>query len=446
MKRNHPRQSPRICADCGAETSSPEAYRCRKCASKMENSKWNQRQVETARNNLNTSETTARSRYECRSARKDFCLNCGVRLSDKQKPFLEVHHKDRNPWNNAKANLQTLCSPCHHDLHAKEDSFGNPFTHKYLSYDQIVSIEFVGIERVFDLQMEAPNHNFIANGFVSHNSGPQLEISKDRMVPGQDYTQIYPWKIWETKDDKFGHGQPALNWYQPNMLTEALLKLYQYFFDQASEQAGIPSYMYGSEQTGGGGGDTATGLGMLMNNASKALKDVVHHIDDYIMKPVVKDHWVNIMLFDDDELKCGDINVVARASEYLIMEEAYQLRRLEFLKYTNNDTDIAISGIPFRADVLREVAKGLKIGTEFPSKDEIEMKFNPTVQQQPVQVGPDGQPIPQGPPGAPGQQPVQQQQRGGAIQRPGSQQQQGKAGAKTGPGGYPPGERVRMAK
>jgi len=278
-------------------------------------------------------------------------------------------------------------------------------------------------------------------------SGPQLEISKDRMVPGQDYTQQYPWKIWETKDDKFGHGQPALNWYQPDMLTDRLLTLYQYFFDQASEQAGIPSYMYGSEQTGGGGGDTATGLSMLMNNASKALKDVVHHVDDDIIKPVVKDHWVNIMLFDDDELKCGDINVVARASEYLIMEETYQLRRLEFLKNTNNEIDMAIIGVPGRATVLREISKGLKIGEDIvPSKDEIDMKFNPPMQQQPVQVGPDGQPIPQGAAqpvqGGPGGPP----QPGGAIQRPGAQPQpQGKAGVKSGPGGYPPGERVRKA-
>ena len=29
------------------------------------------------------------------------------------------------------------------------------------------------MERVFDLAMEAPDHNFVANGFVSHNSGPQ---------------------------------------------------------------------------------------------------------------------------------------------------------------------------------------------------------------------------------------------------------------------------------
>lgn len=275
--------------------------------------------------------------------------------------------------------------------------------------------------------------NGIARAIVNNAgiaSGPQVEISKDRMVPGQDYQVIYPWKIWETKDDKFGHGQPAVQFYQPNMQTESLLKIYQYFFDQASEQAGIPAYMYGNENTGGGGGDTATGLSMLMNNASKALKAVITHIDDQLIKPVVYEHWVNIMLFDDDELKCGDINVVARASEYLLMQETYQLRRLEFLKNTNNPVDMAIIGIPGRASILREVSKGLKMGEDIvPSKDEIDMKFNAP------QVQPPG--APPGMPGEPGMVPPPGMQP--AIQRPGP------AGKNAGPGGAPPGEQMREA-
>jgi hypothetical protein len=188
--------------------------------------------------------------------------------------------------------------------------------------------------------------------------------------------------------------------------------------------------MYGNENTGGGGGDTATGLSMLMNNASKALKAVITHIDDQLIKPVVYEHWVNIMLFDDDELKCGDINVVARASEYLLMQETYQLRRLEFLKNTNNPVDMAIIGIPGRASILREVSKGLKMGEDIvPTKDEIDMKFNAP------QVQPPG--APPGMPGEPGMMPPPGMQP--AIQRPGP------AGKNAGPGGAPPGEQMREA-
>ena len=101
---------------------------------------------------------------------------------------------------------------------------------------------------------------------------------------------------------------------------------------------------------------------------------------------------------------------------------SYQLRRLEFLKNTNNDIDMAIIGIPGRATILREVAKGLKMNEDIvPSKDEIDMKFNaPQVQ----------------PPGDPA---MMQQGVQPAIQRPGP------AGKEAGPGGAPPGEQVRMA-
>ncbi len=165
---------------------------------------------------------------------------------------------------------------------------------------------------------------------------------------------------------------------------------------------------------------------MLMNNASKALKAVITHIDDGIIKPVVYEHWINIMLYDDDELKCGDINVVARASEYLLMQETYQLRRLEFLDKTNNPVDMAIMGIPGRASVLREVSKILKLGEDVvPSKDEIDAKFNA-----PVQTPPGG-------PMEPGMLPPPGMSPGDSAP--------GGAGQAVGPGGFPPGEQVRKA-
>jgi hypothetical protein len=275
--------------------------------------------------------------------------------------------------------------------------------------------------------------NGIARAIVNNAgiaSGPLVEISKDRMVPGQDYTSLWPWKVLQTKDDKFGHGKPAIQFYQPNMLTEALLKIYEYFFNQASEQVGIPTYMYGNQETGGGGGDTATGLSMLMNNASKALKAVITHIDDGIIKPIVYEHWVNIMLFDDDELKCGDINVVARASEYLLMQESYQLRRLEYLKNTNNPIDMAIIGLKGRAALHREVVKSLKLNEDIiPSKDEMEAAANP--------AGPGGESPVLAQPGAPGMIPPPGVTP--AIQPPGA------AGQAVGPGGFPPGEQMRKA-
>jgi hypothetical protein len=252
-------------------------------------------------------------------------------------------------------------------------------------------------------------------------SGPQVEANKDRLAPGEDSEKIWPWKIWKTKDDKFGHGRPALNFYQPDMNLQALLTVFQYFFDQASEQAGIPAYIYGNEKVGGAG-STASGLSMLMNAASKSLKGVISHIDTGVIVPAVEEHWTNIMLFDVDELKTGDIRVVARASEYLIMQETYQMRRMEFLKFTNNPIDMAIVGPRGRATVLREVAKSLKLPQDIvPSDDDMEAAMNQTPTPPPRAVAPGGPP------------------RRGAINPPGAGAQE------TGPAGNVPGEETRMA-
>jgi len=40
-------------------------------------------------------------------------------------------------------------------------------------FDEIIAIWYINDIRVFDLEMKAPDHNFIANGFISHNSGPE---------------------------------------------------------------------------------------------------------------------------------------------------------------------------------------------------------------------------------------------------------------------------------
>jgi hypothetical protein len=277
--------------------------------------------------------------------------------------------------------------------------------------------------------------NAIARSIVNNAglaSGPQVEINKDRVDPGEDIESIYPWKIWKTKDDSQGHGKPAIQFYQPSPMVETLLRVYEYFFQQASEQSGIPAYIYGDANVGGAG-KTASGLSMLMNAASKTLKSVVSHLDDTIIKPVVRDHWTHIMLYDDDEMKCGDISVVARASEYLIVQEQLQIRRQEFLRETNNEIDFQIMGVKGRAALLREISKSLKMPVDLiPSDDEIEAAMAP--QNEPP---PEGEVPPGGGPEAtgPGPQVAGMGGRRSAIE----------GFPAVGPGGGVPGEEFRRA-
>lgn len=88
------------------------------------------------------------------------CDICNESLEEK----CEIHHIDENRRNNSRDNLLKLCPNCHKKLH-----FGWKVGKK-IHLDEIVEIVPAGIEDVYDMEMEAPYHNYIANGFVVHNS------------------------------------------------------------------------------------------------------------------------------------------------------------------------------------------------------------------------------------------------------------------------------------
>jgi len=237
--------------------------------------------------------------------------------------------------------------------------------------------------------------NAIARALINNlgiASGPQVEAMMDRVQPGEDVESIWPWKIWKTKSDSTGTGKFAINFTQPDPMSDLLVKVYEYFFDQASEQSGIPAYIYGSQDVGGAG-KTASGLSMLMNAASKTLKNVVSQVDENIIKPSIYEHWLHLMLYDEDIMKVGDINIVARASEYLIIQEQLQIRRMEFMERTNNDVDLSIMGETGRATLLRETSKTLKLPEEIiPSKEDMKRRQQAMQQGGPMVVPPGGVP------------------------------------------------------
>jgi thymidylate synthase (FAD) len=91
------------------------------------------------------------------------CCGCG----STQK--LHVHHikpvKQFPELAYDEDNMEILCATCH----AKHHKAGtvNPLCAHPV---KIKSIEYVGLEQTYDLVLEDPHHNFVANGIVVHNS------------------------------------------------------------------------------------------------------------------------------------------------------------------------------------------------------------------------------------------------------------------------------------
>lgn len=102
-----------------------------------------------------TDENLLDPRARSRKLKKEFCELCGHTAE-------EVHHIDQNPHNNIETNLVSLCIVCHNAFHA------DPFQLKIYP-TKIISIEYVGEDDVYDLEVESDNHNFVAEGLVVHN-------------------------------------------------------------------------------------------------------------------------------------------------------------------------------------------------------------------------------------------------------------------------------------
>jgi hypothetical protein len=214
-------------------------------------------------------------------------------------------------------------------------------------------------------------------------SGPQVEVTTDRLPQGAKVSSMYPWKIWQTLSDPMGSGQPAIRFNQPDDRSGPLMTVYQNFARMADEQSGVPAYVYGDGQVGGAG-RTASGLSMLMGSAGKGIRQVVMHTDFEVIGPTVtaQYNW-NMQYVDREDIK-GDCEIIPRGAVTLANRDQLNVRRVEFLQATANPIDAEIVGIPGRAAILREVAKGLAMPVDdiVPSDEQLDIQAEVKRQQE----------------------------------------------------------------
>jgi len=82
-------------------------------------------------------------------------------------PKLEVHHINEDATNDVISNLQVLSKKAHARLHGKIENFHVEYT----KTARIRTMKHIGVQPTYDIQMEDPDRNFAANGFLVHNSG-----------------------------------------------------------------------------------------------------------------------------------------------------------------------------------------------------------------------------------------------------------------------------------
>ena len=220
----------------------------------------------------------------------------------------------------------------------------------------------------------------VANMGIS--SGPQVAVNTESLAPGQNVQQMFPWKIWQLDYTKTNNSQPPISFFQPDANTDALMKVFQEFSSLADEYSGIPAYAYGIGEGVKGAGKTASGLSMLMNAASKSIKNVIEHIDSGVIEPTISKMYAHNMLWNPDTTIKGDAQVIARGAMSLVVKENNQMRLMQILQETNNPVDMEIIGMEGRADLLRKAFSGVDSDGDFiPSDNELKQRIAESQQQ-----------------------------------------------------------------
>ena len=233
---------------------------------------------------------------------------------------------------------------------------------------------------------------------LSISSGPQVVVNDDRLSPDEDGEELFPWKRWHVTSDPMGGGSgKPIDFFQPNSNAQELLGVYQKFSDIADEVSAIPKYLSGGG-AGSGAGRTASGLAMLMGNASKILQTVAANIDRDVLDPALRQLLDMVMLTDPSGMLTGQETVRVLGVTVALQKETQRSRQLEFLQITANPIDSQIVGVKGRAALLRSVSDTLGLDGQqiVPTEDELEKQQQQMQQMAQAAAMAQGQQAPQG--------------------------------------------------
>lgn len=118
--------------------------------------------------NPNGNSVLFNNRYNYYVKNKISCEKCGKPYDESK---FELHHVDMDRTNNNSENLKWLCNSCHKKIHYKLGRMKSFEKGIPVTTSKIVSIKYIKTNKVYDIEMEAPAHNFISeSGLITSNS------------------------------------------------------------------------------------------------------------------------------------------------------------------------------------------------------------------------------------------------------------------------------------
>jgi len=214
-------------------------------------------------------------------------------------------------------------------------------------------------------------------------SGPQIVVYTDRLPNGESLQSIRPLKIWQMVSDPAGSNAQPLQFFQPNSNAKELMSVYQYFFDTVGDVTGIPKQAYSSDPSRTmPNAQTASGLAMLLETASKQIKQAVKNVDTGVMQPRLQYQFrTNMMNPEVPNSFKGDMQIIATGAKSVVAKAVENQRRIELLQATANPMDMAVLGEEGRSALLREIITSYDMTDVVPSAEEMEKKKAQAAQQ-----------------------------------------------------------------
>jgi len=217
-------------------------------------------------------------------------------------------------------------------------------------------------------------------------SGPQIVVYTDRIPNGESIQAIRPLKVWQMTSDPSGsNNSKPIDFFQPESNAQELLAVYQYYSESVGEVTGIPRTSYSSDPSRQSqGAQTASGLAMLLETASKQIKQAVRNIDTGVIEPRLQYQYrTNMMNPEVSNSFKGDMSIDAIGAKSIVAKAVENQRAVELLQATANPMDMEVLGKEGRSALLRTIVSNYDMNDIVPSIEDIEAKEKMQAEQPP---------------------------------------------------------------
>lgn len=240
------------------------------------------------------------------------------------------------------------------------------------------------------------NNMAMAAGFIT-------EIQVDRIPDGEPIKVPGAYSVMQTIAPTNGTAGPAVYFHQPVIHAQVYIAVHGWASQVADAILGLPSFLSGAS-TGGGAGDTSSGLAQLRDMATRTFKRTVMDVDNAVADIADRTH-TDIVLTEgqNDPDLVGDVTVKAVGSKAFQDRAQQQVRLNELVMQTNNPTDLQLMGPEGRAELLRAALKSfdaIDIDRTIPNREQVIMKAK-TAAAAAVGMDINGNPLPGAPQGGP---------------------------------------------